>query len=275
MVAEHESPASGITETSQRQVPVVNQLDVEDIKQAVRLGLKDFYRQPLYGLFFGVFFAIGGNVVVLMSFIFNQSHLSYPLAVGFWLIGPFIAVGLYEVSRRLEQGEPLSWRAVLGVMWDQHRRELAWMAFVVMFILLMWMFEVRLLLALFLGFSGFATFGDFLRVLFTTPEGLLFLFVGNIVGALISLILFSLTVVSFPLLLDKDYDFITAMITSVKVVLASPVVMVGWGLTITLVLLASMAPAFIGLVFTLPVLGHTTWHLYRKAVSFEDKPVDL
>ncbi|MDX5592358.1 DUF2189 domain-containing protein [Pseudovibrio sp. SPO723] len=272
MVRDHIGQATHLDDAAERQIPVVNKIEIADIVDALKLGMKDFRRQPLYGLFFGCFFAIGGNVIVLMSFFYNQSHLSYPLAVGFWLIGPFIAVGLYEVSRRLEKNEELSWRGVLGIMWDQHRRELAWMAFVVIFILLMWMFEVRLLLALFLGFSGFSTFGEFLQVMFTTPQGFMFLVVGNVVGALISLILFSLTVVSFPLLLDRNYDFITAMITSVKVVLASPVVMIGWGWAITLILLASMAPAFIGLIVTLPILGHTTWHLYRKAVRFEDKP---
>jgi uncharacterized membrane protein len=104
-------------------------------------------------------------------------------------------------------------------------------------------------------------------VVLTTNEGLLFLMVGNLIGAALSLILFSLTVVSFPLLLDRDVDFITAMITSVRAVVASPVPMVGWAAVIVVLLIVSSLPFFLGLVVTLPVLGHATWHLYRRIVA--------
>ena len=177
-----------------------------------------------------------------------------------------MAVGLYEVSRRLENGEPLDWYGVLAVIWAQRRRELAWMAFVVLFVQIMWMYQVRLLLALFLGFQSFASFSAFVEVVVTTPEGLMFLLIGNIVGAALSIVLFSLTVVSFPMLLDREVDFITAMITSVRAVVTSPAPMIGWALIITVTMLLSMLPVFAGLLVTLPVLGHTTWHLYRKLV---------
>ncbi|WP_068311763.1 DUF2189 domain-containing protein [Polycladidibacter hongkongensis] len=265
--------ANGARASSEQQrlaPPKVNRITSADIVDALEAGMRDFKRAPLIGLFFGLVFAVGGNIVVGTSILTGHGYLSYPLAVGFWMIGPFIAVGLYEVSRRLEKGEPIKWGSVLGVIWAQHRGELAWMAFVVMFILLMWMFEIRLLVALFLGFQGFATLGDFVQTVVSTQQGLIFLAVGHIVGAIFSLILFSITVVSFPMLLEKDYDFVTAMITSVKVVLASPTVMILWGLAITLELLISMAPFFLGLVFSLPVLGHTTWHLYRRAVSYPE-----
>ncbi len=101
----------------------------------------------------------------------------------------------------------------------------------------------------------------------TTNEGLLFLLIGNLVGAILSLILFSLTVVSFPLLLERDVDFVTAMITSVRAVVKSPVPMIGWAATIVLLLIVSVLPTFLGLVFTLPILGHATWHLYRRIVA--------
>lgn len=244
----------------------VNRISFNEIVDALGAGMRDFRAAPFYGLFFGAIFALGGILVVLTAYAFNLSYLSYPLAVGFWMIGPFIAVGLYEVSRRLENGTPLNWPGILGVIWEQHRRELAWMAFVVLFIQIMWMYQVRLLLALFLGFQSFASFGEFLEVVVTTPEGLTFLLVGNLVGAILSVVLFSLTVVSFPMLLDRDVDFITAMITSVRSVVTSPAPMVGWAIIITLTLLVSMLPLFLGLLVTLPVLGHTTWHLYRRIV---------
>ncbi|WP_289035322.1 DUF2189 domain-containing protein [uncultured Roseibium sp.] len=252
-----------------RKAPVVRQISVSDVIDALGDGMRDFRRAPIYGLAFGAFFTIGGLLIVLTAAAFDMSYLSYPLAAGFALIGPFAAVGLYEVSRRLSRNEPLSWSAILGTMWAQKSRELSWMAFVVLFVQIMWMYQVRLLLALFLGFRSFASFGEFLSEIVNTPEGLMFLAIGHVVGAILSLILFSLTVVSFPLLMEEDRDFITAMITSVKAVAMSPVPMIGWAIVVTISLIVSIAPAFAGLVITLPILGHTTWHLYKKCVEPE------
>jgi uncharacterized membrane protein len=250
-----------------RPMPKVNPITVNDVIDALAAGLSDFRRAPVYGLVIGAFFAIGGMFVILSAAALNMSYLSYPAAAGFVLIGPFAAVGLYEVSRRLKAGEELSWSKIFGAMWAQKSRELSWMAFVVLFIQIMWMYQVRLLLALFLGFRSFASFEEFLTEVITTPEGLMFLAIGHVVGAVLSLILFSLTVVSFPLLLEQDRDFITAMITSVRAVVTSPLPMIGWAFVVTALLIVSMAPAFLGLIVTLPILGHTTWHLYRKCVA--------
>jgi len=244
----------------------VNAITFQTIVDALGAGMRDFRTAPLFGLFFGGVYAIGGIVVLMTASALGMPYLSYPLAVAFGLVGPFIAVGLYEVSRRLETGQPLTWGGVLGVIWAQRRRELAWMAFVVLFVQVMWMYQVRLLLALFLGFQSFASFAEFVDVVVTTPEGLMFLLIGNLVGAALSIILFSLTVVSFPMLLDRDVDFITAMITSVRSVVTSPVPMIGWAIIVTVTLLVSMLPIFIGLLVSLPILGHTTWHLYRRLV---------
>ncbi|SDT89122.1 DUF2189 domain-containing protein [Stappia sp. ES.058] len=244
----------------------VNPIGFDAIVDALGAGMRDFRKAPRFGLFFGGVYAAGGIIVLLTASAFQMSYLSYPLAIAFGLVGPFVAVGLYEVSRRLESGEPLTWRGVLGVIWAQRRRELAWMAFVVLFVQIMWMYQVRLLLALFLGFQSFSSFSAFVEVLVTTPEGLMFLLIGNIVGAALSVVLFSLTVVSFPMLLDREVDFITAMITSVRSVVTSPGPMIGWALIITVTMLLSMLPVFAGLLVTLPVLGHTTWHLYRRLV---------
>ncbi|MCA1244241.1 DUF2189 domain-containing protein [Stappia stellulata] len=244
----------------------VNAIGFDAIVDALGEGMRDFRKAPRFGLFFGGVYALGGIFVLLTASAFHMSYLSYPLAIAFGLIGPFVAVGLYEVSRRLEKDEPLDWYGVLAVIWAQRRRELAWMAFVVLFVQIMWMYQVRLLLALFLGFQSFASFSAFVEVVVTTPEGLMFLLIGNIVGAALSIVLFSLTVVSFPMLLDREVDFITAMITSVRAVVTSPAPMIGWALIITVTMLLSMLPVFAGLLVTLPVLGHTTWHLYRKLV---------
>ena len=146
---------------------------------------------------------------------------------------------------------------------------MGWMALVTIFIFVMWMYQVRFLMALFLGLhASFSNLQQFLTVVLTTNEGLLFLLVGNLIGAALSLILFSLTVVSFPLLLDRDdVDFVTAMITSVRAVILSPVPMIGWALVIFVLLILSALPFFLGMLVTLPVLGHATWHLYRRVVT--------
>jgi uncharacterized membrane protein len=127
------------------------------------------------------------------------------------------------------------------------------------------MYQVRLLIALFFGLHGLPS-GGFPAILFTTPEGLAFLAVGHAVGAVLAVLVFSITVVSFPLLLDRPVDVVTAMITSVKSVVNNPVPMIGWALVVTLLIVVASLPAFIGLLIVLPVLGHTTWHLYRKIV---------
>ena len=249
-----------------RKDPVVRRISRQDIADSFAEGLRDFQAAPLFGLFFGGIYALGGLFMVLAAASWGLLYLVYPLAAGFALIGPFVATGLYEVSRLREQGQPVRWGGVLGVVFAQSRRELGWMAFVCVFVFIMWMYQIRLLVALFFGFRSLAM-GDFLSALVTTPEGLLFLLLGHLAGAVLSLVLFSLTVVSFPLLLDRDVDFITAMITSVRAVVTNPGPMVGWAAVVVVLLVFAALPAFLGLFVVLPILGHTTWHLYRRLVE--------
>ncbi len=265
-----ELEADGVREPAEeiaaRRDPRVRRITRQDVADAFAAGIRDFQAQPLIGLFFGGIYALGGLVMVMAAASWGMLYLVYPLAAGFALIGPFVATGLYEVSRLRERGEPVSPAAVVGVVFAQSRRELGWMAFVCVFVFILWMYQIRLLIALFFGFQSFAL-DDFLTTLVTTPEGLLFLAIGNGVGAVLSLVLFSLTVVSFPLLLDRDVDFITAMITSVRSVVTNPGPMVGWAAVVVILLAFAAIPAFLGLVVVLPILGHTTWHLYRRLVE--------
>lgn len=252
-----------------RRDPIVRRITRNDIAEAIGAGLRDFQARPIYGLVFGGLYALGGLAILFSITALQMTYLAYPLAAGFALLGPFVAVGLYEVSRRHETGEAISfgglWRTVRG------RSEVAWMAFVTLFLFIIWMYQVRLLMALLLGINTtFSTLPQFFEVVLTTREGLMFLAIGNVIGAVLSIILFSLTVVSFPLLLDRDVDFVTAMITSVRAVVASPVPMIAWALIIVMLLTVSALPAFLGLILTLPVLGHTSWHLYRRIVAKEE-----
>src|SRR6201987_4380174 len=253
--------------------PVVRPIAAADIAEALGQGLRDFQAMPLPGLMFGALYAAGGLAIVLSLTALGMVYLAYPLAAGFALIGPFVAVGLYEVSRRREAGQPVSLDAIWSTV--RSRGEIGWMAFVTLFFFVIWMYQVRLLIALMLGLNAsFSSFKEFLTVVLTTNEGLLFLAIGNLDGAALSLILFSLTVVSFPLLLDREVDFVTAMVTSVRAVVTSPLPMIGWAAVIVMLLTVSALPYFLGLLVTIPVLGHTTWHLYRRVVvpvgSFAD-----
>lgn len=246
--------------------PVVRPIAAADIAEALAQGLRDFQAMPLFGLTFGALYAAGGILIVLSLTAFGMVYLAYPLAAGFALIGPFVAIGLYEMSRRRETGEQVTLVAVWATVRSRH--EIGWMAFVTLFIFVIWMYQVRLLIALILGINAsFSSLQQFITVVLTTGEGLLFLAIGNAVGAALSLILFSLTVVSFPLLLDRDVDFVTAMVTSVRAVVTSPIPMIGWAAVIVVLLIVSSIPYFLGLLVTLPVLGHATWHLYRRIVA--------
>jgi uncharacterized membrane protein len=249
-----------------RHDPVIRRIGRSDIIDALSAGLRDFQAHPAFGLFFGGVYALGGVVILACALLWDLLYLVYPLAAGFVLIGPFVAVGLYEVSRLREQGRVPSWSGVFGAIRAQGAREISWMAFVTIFLFIIWMYQVRLLIALFFGLHGMPA-GGFPAVLFTTPEGLAFLAVGHMVGAVLATVTFSLTVVSFPLLLDREVDFITAMIASVRAVASNPAPMLGWALSVVLMLFTAALPAFLGLVIVLPVLGHATWHLYRKLVA--------
>jgi uncharacterized membrane protein len=255
-----------MTSVSGKIDPVVRRITAADIAEALGQGLRDFQAVPLYGLAFGALYALGGIVILLSLTAFGMLFLAYPLAAGFALIGPFVAIGLYEVSRRREAGQPISMRGIWSMVTS--RGEIGWMAFVTLFIFIVWMSQVRLLIALLPGLNAsFSSLQQFITAVLTTNEGLLFLAFGNAVGAALSLILFSLTVVSFPLLLDRDVDFVTAMITSVRAVVTSPGPMIGWAAIIVALLVVSAVPFFLGLLLTLPVLGHATWHLYRRVVA--------
>lgn len=251
--------------------PVVRPVSIRDIADAFAQGLRDFQSAPSYGLVIGAIFVLGGMAIAACTYALGLSYLMYPFVIGFAMIGPFAAVGLYEVSRLREKGTPLSWRAVVGTVVAQGGAELGWMAFVTLFIFMVWMYAAQMLVALFFGLRSFSSQAEFVTVVATTPEGHLFLLVGNLIGAALLLVVFSLTVVSVPLLLDREVDFVTAMITSLRAVAASPGPMLGWAAVVFMLLLIAALPAFLGLLVAAPVLGHTTWRLYRKIVVSPEK----
>lgn len=245
----------------------IRKVSVSDIGRALMLGMDDFRSHLRFGLFFGAIYVLGGLFIVTALTVYHLPWLIIPVAIGFPLIGPFIAVGLYEISRRREQNMPITWSAILAEVFRQRERQLSWMAFVVLFIFWIWIYQVRLLFALFLGYKAPAELDALMVVIVSTTQGLLFLGVGTIVGAVIATILFSVTVISMPLLLDHEVDFITAMITSIRSVMENPVALLTFGFIVGASALAALLPAFVGLLLVLPVLGHATWHVYRATID--------
>ncbi|MDA7426890.1 DUF2189 domain-containing protein [Primorskyibacter aestuariivivens] len=252
-----------------RSAPRVNSVTVDDIKASLKAGFADFLARPVMSGFFGLFYAVFGMLFVWALVGLGKIWMVIPAAIGFPLVAPFAAAGLYEMSRRRQKGEAFGWMDVLTVMAHQRKREMGWMAFVTLFIFWVWSYQVRLWLAIILQDASFSDFWGFLNIVFFTPAGWTFLAVGTCAGALLSAVLFSVTVVAMPLLLDRDIDFVTAMLTSVQVVRENPAVMLTWAAIISVTMVLSLVPAFLGLIFTLPILGHTTWHLYTRVVARE------
>ena len=238
-----------------------------DIRAALSAGIGDLARRPVLSVFFGAVPALLGIVMIGGLLVFDQIWMVVSAGVAFPLVAPFLAAGLYEMSRRMRRGESYTATDILLVIFRQQRREFGWMAFVTLFVFWIWAYQVRLLLAIFLQWESFSTLGELATILSSTGAGAMFLGVGTLVGAFLATVLFTITVVSMPLLLDKNVDFVTAMITSIKAVGKSPRVMLAWGAVIGAMTLISIAPAFIGLIFVFPVLGHATWHLYERLVT--------
>ena len=247
-------------------VPKVNKVTTGDITASLKAGVSDFWARPVMSGFFGLFYAAFGILFVWCLVWLGQIWMIIPAAVGFPLVAPFAAAGLYEISRRLQSGESFGWLDILTVMANQSKREMGWMAFVTLFIFWVWMYQVRLWLAIILQDASFSDFDGFLNTVFFTPLGWTFLAVGTCVGAFLSAVLFAVTVVAMPMLLDRETNFVSAMITSIRIVTDNPWVMLSWAAIISVTMLVSLIPAFLGLIFTLPILGHTTWHLYQRAV---------
>jgi uncharacterized membrane protein len=239
-------------------------LTLADLRAVLRAGLRDFASAPQFGAFFAAVYVAGGWFLVWALTAEGAIWGTIVAALGFPLLGPFIACGLYEVSRRLEAGQGLDWPGVLGVVAEQRNRQVAWLAAVIAIFFLFWNFLGHMVFALFLGTADITLVA---AQVFLTGPGLVMLAAGTAVGALLAFALFALTVVALPMLMDREVDFVTAMITSVAVVRAAPGVMLVWGLVVAGLVFAAMLPGFLGLFVVLPVLGHATWHLYRRALA--------
>ncbi len=246
--------------------PVVRQITTDTVKDCLRKGIEDFRAQPGFGLFFGGIYFVGGLVLWAVASAFGNSGVLVPLAFAFPLLGPFIAIGLYEVSRRRAAGEGMSRPAVLGALFRQRDGQMPFMGVIILFLTLSWLILVRVTFAIFLSDSAMTNIFSTREALFT-PEGIVMLLVVGVMGFAFAVLVFSITVVSMPMMLEREIDFVTAMITSVQAVTENLKPMAMWAGIVAATMLVAMLPAFIGLVIALPVLGHATWHLYKAVVE--------
>lgn len=246
-------------------VPDVRAAEWEDLKAALRAGFADFAAAPLMGIATGLLYAMGGWLLLWVLELREYRGLSFPVVAGFALIGPFIAVILYEISRRRERGLRLTWSELPAMVAGTARRQILYHGFILMFWLAVWSRVGVMLFAIFFSAST-DRFWELAGQMVTTMNGISFLLVGHAFGAFFAAIAYCLSVLAFPFLLDRDSDFISAMVLSFKAVLASPVVMFAWGIFIGVALAVASLPLFLGLTIVLPVLGHASWHLYRRLV---------
>ncbi len=241
----------------------VGPVSLADIGAALRAGFADFRAAPLWGLFFASVYVVGGFFLIWVGA--GPFTWTLAMSLGFPLVAPFLAVGLYEVSRRLERGAPLDAAGILGVVWHERTRQIPWAGAVILIYFLFWTFVSHMLFALFMGPAALLGPPDTLAA-YLSGRGLAMVVVQIGFGGACAFLLFGLTAISLPMLLEREVDFVTAMRISLGLVRANVGVMLVWAAIIAVATFVAMMPWFLGLFVVLPVLGHASWHLYRRAV---------
>jgi uncharacterized membrane protein len=252
--------------------PSIRKIAIADLRIALARGLDDFLAMPSHALFLCLIYPLAGLVLFRLAIGYDVLSLLFPLAVGFALIGPFAATGLYELSRRREMGLETHWTNVFDVFRSSSLGGIAALGALLTVIFLVWLAVAQAIYVASFGDAPAASIPDFVAKVFATPAGWNLIVVGNGVGFLFAAAVLAISVVSFPLLLDRDVGAAEAVATSLRAVLANPVPMAMWGLIVAALLAVGSLPFFLGLTVIMPLLGHATWHLYRRTVVADDAP---
>jgi uncharacterized membrane protein len=254
------------------ELPIVRSIGPADLKDALVKGVDDFLAMPTHVVFISLIYPIFAVVLGAATLENNLAPDLYPFAAGFPLIGPFAAIGLYELSRRRELGLSTSWKHAFDVIYSKSLGSIVTLGLLLAVIFIVWVAIARAIYIANFGYEEITSLTAFTHELFTTQQGHNLIMVGNVVGFLFALLAFSLTVVSFPLLLDRNVGAAAAALTSVRVVLKNPMTMALWGLIIACSLAVGFLAFLFGLALVIPVLGHSTWHLYRKVIEPDLSP---
>jgi uncharacterized membrane protein len=246
--------------------PVVRKIGIADLKQALAEGARDFKACRTDVIFLCLLYPIAGIIISRVAFNYGLLPLIFPLIAGFALIAPLFGVGLYEMSRRREQGIAIGWADAFAVLRSPAIGSVVVMGLLLLALFALWLFAASFIYTLTLGPDLPVSAANFARDVLTTPQGWTMTVVGMGVGFLFALVVLVISVVSFPLLLDRNVGVYCAVATSVKAVRANPGPMAAWGLIIAAGLVIGTIPLLVGLAIVLPILGHATWHLYRKVV---------
>lgn len=246
--------------------PAIRPIRTAELREVLARGFDDFTACRTDVVFLCVIYPVLGLVMARFAFGQRLLPLLFPLASGFALVGPFAAVGLYEMSRRRERGATIGWSDAFGVVRSPAIGAIVLLGLVLMAIFLAWLAAAWALYAVTLGPTPPVSLAAFGRDVLTTERGWVLIGVGLGVGFLFALLVLAISVVSFPLLLDREAGLDTAVRTSFRAVVVNPAPMAAWGLVVAVGLAIGSLPLFVGLIVVLPVLGHATWHLYRRVV---------
>ena len=246
--------------------PVIRHITPSDLFSALAQGVDDFSAMPSHAVFLCVIYPLLGLWLISLTAGYSMLPLAFPLAAGFALIGPFAAIGLYELSRRREAGLDTSSSHVFDVLHSPSLGAIVALGLLLTAIFLVWLAVAQAIYVANFGYAAPVSVRQFAEDVLTTEPGWNLIIVGTGVGFLFAALVLTISAVSFPLLLDRDVGAAVALFTSIRVIVANPLTMALWGLIVAALLVLGSLPFFLGLTVVMPVLGHATWHLYRKAV---------
>src|SRR3977135_3885972 len=253
--------------------PGIRTIGLSDLREALRRGWEDFKAVPSHAIILCVIYPVLGLVLARTVLGYSVLPLLFPLAAGFALLGPFAALGLYELSRRREKGEqePSAWVA-LDVLRSPSFGAMLGLGVLLLALFVTWVATAQAIYIAAFGYEGATGISDFVTRVLTTPQGWWLIIVGCGVGFLFALVALCVSVVSSPLMLDRHAGVADAMVTSLRAVARNPVPMAAWGLIVAVLLVLGSLPFFLGLAVVIPLLGHASWHLYRKVIAPDPNP---
>lgn len=246
--------------------PTIRKIDTADLRDALARGVSDFMVQPTYLIFICVIYPLVGLFLARLTAGYDVLPLLFPLLAGFALIGPVAATGLYELSRRRELGLDFTWWHVFDVLRSPSLRAIVTVGAVLAMIFVAWLVAAQIIFLAIFGDWVPASVAEFAGRIFTTSSGWTLIVVGCGVGLVFAVVVISISVVSLPMLLDRDMGAMAAIQASIEAVMANRRTMAIWGFIVVGGLALGALPAFVGLAIVFPILGHATWHLYRKVV---------